>query len=91
MKACIYAIESLFDSSGIGDISVYELDLAREILAVSAREVIEYSYCMSIVQQRIYQVRAHKPGAAGHEYASHPKSSKELRRVAARMPVVLPS
>jgi hypothetical protein len=36
MKAGIYAIENLFDSSGIGDISVYELDSAREIPAVSA-------------------------------------------------------
>jgi hypothetical protein len=35
MKAGIYAIESLFDSSRIGDISVYELDLSREILTVS--------------------------------------------------------
>jgi hypothetical protein len=80
MKAGIYAIEGLFDSSRIGDISVFELDSAREILVLSAREVIKYSYRVPLEQQRIYQVRAHEPGAAGHEYASHPKSSKQFAK-----------
>jgi hypothetical protein len=80
MKASIDALESLFDSRGIGDISADELDLVREILLLSTRKVIEYTHCVLLLEQRIYEVRPHESGTAGHEYASHPKSSKELRR-----------
>jgi hypothetical protein len=34
------------------------------------------------VQQRVYQMRAHKPGPAGHEYESHPLSSKAVAKTA---------
>jgi hypothetical protein len=80
MKAGIYTFESLFHCGRVGNISVYELGFSREILAISAREVIEYSHRVALVQQRFYQMRAYEPGPASHEYASHPQSSKQLRK-----------
>jgi hypothetical protein len=80
MKAGLYTIESSFDSGRIGDVSVDELDLAREIFTRSARKIVEYSHRVPVLHQRIHQMRAQEPRATSHEYASHRVSSKELRK-----------
>src|SRR6516165_12040584 len=50
--------------------------MLRQILAVPVRKIIQNSNRMAIVQQRMHQMRADKPSAAGHEKTSHPKSLK---------------
>jgi len=76
VKAGIYAIERLFHRRGIGDIPIYELYVVRQILTVPARKVVEHPDRMAFQQQRIYEMRTHEPGPAGHKNASHPQSSK---------------
>jgi hypothetical protein len=44
VKTGIDAIESLFDSRRIGDASAQKFDLPRQVLSVSARQVIEHAY-----------------------------------------------
>src|SRR5216684_3603463 len=80
MKAGINVIESLLDCRRIGDIPVYEFDLAGQVLAVSTRQIIEYPHCVPLVQQRVYEMRAQEPCTAGHENTSHPRSLRQLRK-----------
>jgi hypothetical protein len=76
MKAGIDALECLFDSRRIGNIPVQKFDLPRQVLAVSARQIIENANPVSLPQQRVDEVRAHEASTAGHEKAGHPRSLK---------------
>src|SRR6516225_7653280 len=59
--------------------------MLRQILAVPVRKIIQNSNRMAVVQQRMYQMRANKPSAAGHEKTSHPKSLKLLKKLYSAM------
>jgi hypothetical protein len=79
VKAGIDFIDSVLHCRRIGDIPEYELDLGRQVLAFSARQIIEYSYGMPLAQQRVYEMRAQEASTAGYEYMSHPKSLRQLQ------------
>src|ERR1700730_14168851 len=80
MKASINVIKSLLYCSRIADIPVDELDLSGQVLAVSTRQIIEYAHWVPLVQQRVYEMRAHEPSTASHENTSHPRSLRLLRK-----------
>jgi len=79
MKATIDTLKRTLDSRRVGDIGFSQLDLLRQIIAVPAREIIEYSNRMAFIQQRMHQMRTDEPSAAGHEKASHSKSLRQLQ------------
>jgi hypothetical protein len=79
VKTGIDAIESLFDCRRIGDASVQKFNLPRQVLSVSARQIIENAYQVSLPLQRVDQVGPQKASTAGHEKAGHPRSLKLLQ------------
>ena len=74
VKAGVDALESLFDCRRIGDVPVQKLDLQWQVLSMSARQIIENAYQVSLLQQRVDEVRAQEASTAGHEKAGHPRS-----------------
>jgi len=50
VKAGINPLERLFDSVRIGDIALYHLDLLRQVLPASARQIIDDPNCMPLCQ-----------------------------------------
>src|SRR6516162_1036747 len=73
MKAALDAFESQLDSPLIGNISVDEFDSRRQVVGITAREIIGHPHPVTLVQQCVYQMRTHEPGTTGHEKASHPR------------------
>src|SRR5271167_4960034 len=59
--------------------------MLRQVLTVPARKIIQNSNRMAFAQQRMYQMRADEPSAAGHEKTSHPKSLKLLKKLYSAM------
>src|SRR5215831_17421340 len=79
MEAAIDLVERLVDRLRVGDIGLGEFGLPGQVVAVSAREIVENPDRVAFVQQRLHQMRADEPGSAGHEKTSHPMSLNRLR------------
>jgi hypothetical protein len=71
MKTTVDVIESRFDGGRIGDVGMQEFYVLRQVLTATAREIIEHPHPVASLQQHIDKMRAHEPGTAGHEKASH--------------------
>src|SRR5260370_38836846 len=70
----INALESLFDSRRIGYVPVQKLDLPRQVLSVSARQIIGNAYQVPLPQKRVDHVGAQKASTTRPELADQPRT-----------------
>src|SRR5262249_42952270 len=77
--AAVDAAESAFDGRGVSNVPLDQVGPSRQVLGATGREIIEHPNCVSLVEQRFYEMRTDEPGTASHQKVSHsePLSSCE--------------